>query len=109
MQNSERTLCVQKGYIDNSVITCDKIIETTKSILTKTVPIESIPANFNAKKLIWKMRTFYILVIFLLITMTLSIAVSISFFIKYRARQKHLLPFHNVNVEFKKLDVNNVF
>ena len=109
MQNSERTLCVQKGYIDNSVITCDKIIETTKSILTKTVPIESIPAKFNDKKLIWKMRTFYILVIFLLITMTVSIAVSISFFVKYRARQKHLLPFHNVNTEFKKLDVNNVF
>ena len=34
---------------------------------------------------------------------------SISFFVKYRARQKHLLPFHNVNTEFKKLDVNNVF
>ena len=55
------------------------------------------------------MRTFYILVIFLLITMTLSIAVSISFFIKYRARQKHLLPFYNVNIELKKFDVNNIF
>ena len=30
-----------KSIIDNSVIACDEFIETTKSIMTKTVPTNS--------------------------------------------------------------------
>ena len=63
-----------RGIIDDSVIACDRILETTKSI----------PTNFNEKKVICKMKNFYILLVFLLIPMTLLIAVSIYFFIKYR-------------------------
>lgn len=62
-----RKKCVKKGYIwnsakcarengkylgsiiDDSVITHDEIIETTKGILTKTTPKKSISTNFNKK------------------------------------------------------------
>ena len=57
--------------IDNSVITCDEIIDTTKTVLTKAVPTESTSTNF------------YILLIFLLIAKALLILVSI-YLIKYK-------------------------
>ena len=45
-----RKKCVKKGsIIDDSVITHDEIIETTKGILTKTTPKKSISTNFNKK------------------------------------------------------------
>ena len=41
--------------------------------------------------------------------MTLSIAVSLYCCIKkYPAKQKHLLPFHDINIKLKELDINNV-
>ena len=82
---------------DDSLIACDEVTETTKSILTKTIPTKSIPTNFNEKKGIYKLKMFCILLAFMLITMTLLIAVNIYFFIKYGAKQKHLLPFHDDN------------
>ena len=36
------------SIIDDSVITCDAIIEET--VLTKTVPIKTVPTNFNGKR-----------------------------------------------------------
>ena len=59
-----------ENIIDNSVITCDEVIETTKINLAKTVPSKSIPTNFKEKKVICKMEHYYILLSFLLITMT---------------------------------------
>ena len=49
-------------------------------------------------------KNLYILLVFLVITMALLIAVSLYFPMKYRAKEKHLLPFHNINIIFKKLD-----
>ena len=50
------------------------------------------------------MQNFYILLAFLLITIALLIAVSIyCYLIKYRAKQKHLLPFHVTNSELKEV------
>ena len=47
---------------------------------------------------------FYILLAFLLIIIALLIAVSIyCYLVKYQAKQKHLLPFHNTNNELKEL------
>ena len=47
------------------------------------------------------MQNLFILLEFLLITIALLIAVSIyCYMIKYRAKQKHLLPLHNTNNEF---------
>ena len=52
--------------------------------------------NFNEKNITCKTKSFYILLTFLLITITLLIAVSIyCYLIKYPAKQKHLLPFHD--------------
>ena len=56
--------------------------------------IKTIPTNFNEKNITCKTKNFYILLAFLLITITLLLAVSISCsLIKYQAKQKHLLPF----------------
>ena len=71
--------------IDDSAITCDEIIESYNE-----------ETNFNENKAICKMQKFYILLVFLLITLALSIYVSIfCYLIKYQAKQKHLLPIHN--------------
>ena len=66
------------SFIDDSLITCDKIIEE----------IKTIPTNFN-EKLTCKPKK-YILLAFLLITMTLLTVVSIEhYLIKYKAKQNH--------------------
>ena len=76
-----------------SANTCDKIIEEE----TKT-----ISANFNEKKTTRKTKNFYILLTLLFITIALLIAVSpYCYLIKYRAKQKHLLPFYDTNKELK--------
>ena len=84
--NPSTCICENRKYLasvmDDSVITCNEIIE------------ETVPTNFNEKKAICKMQKFYILVAFLSITLTLLVAVSIyCYLIKYQAKQKHLLPF----------------
>ena len=47
---------------------------------------------------------FYILLAFLLITITLLISVSLyCYLIKYQAKQKHLLPFRDTNNELREV------
>ena len=71
------------SIMDDSVITCDEIIDVEEK-------------NFDEKNITCKTQNFYILLAFLLITITLLIAVSIYYYlIKYQVKQKHLLPFHN--------------
>ena len=56
------------------------------------------------KNLTCTTQNFYILLIFLLITITLLITVSIyCYLIKYLAKQKHLLPFPYTNNELKEI------
>ena len=70
------------SIIVDSVITCDKIIEETKTVST----------NFNSKKVTYKTKTFYILLVFLLIIIALLIAVSIyCYLIKYQAKENKAL------------------
>ena len=84
--------------MDDSAIMCDEIIES-KYKETKTVP-----TNFNEKNITFKTQNFCILLVFLLITISLFIAVSIyCYLIKHRAKQKHLLPFHVTNNELKEI------
>ena len=86
------------SIIDDSVITCDQMIEETKTITR----------NFY-EKVACKTQNFYILLSFLLITIALLIAVSIyCYLIEYRVKQKHLLPFHVTNNELKELCINNI-
>ena len=61
--------------MDDSVITCDEIIE------------ESVATNFNKKKATCKTKNFCIFLAFLLITIALLIAVSIyCYLIRYKAK-----------------------
>ena len=67
---------------------CDEIIQGTKTV----------PTNFKERKGAFKTQNFYILLVFFLITIALLAAISIyCYLIKYRAKKKHLLPFHIKN------------
>ena len=84
------------SIMDNSVITCDDIIESYDNE-TKT-----IPTNFNEEETTCRTQRFYILLAFFIITIALLIAVSIyCYLIKYRANQKHLLSFQFTNNKLK--------
>ena len=83
--------------VDSAMI-CDEIIETYDE------ETKNISTNFNGKKLTCKMQKFYISLAFLLIAIVLLVAVIIyCYLIKYPAKQKHLLPFHNANNELKQV------
>ena len=77
---------------EDSMLICDEII---KSYEEETILIT---------KATYKTENFYILLSFLLITIVLLIAVSIyCYLIKYRAKQKNVLPFH-----FKDSELNEI-
>ena len=79
--------------MDDSAIMCDEIIELYDN-----------ETNFNGKKATCKTQHFYSLLAFLLITIGLLITVSIyCYLIKYRAKQKHLLPFHFISNKLKEI------
>ena len=62
--------------------------------------IKAILTNFSEKIITCKTQSFYILPAFLLITIALLIPVSINYYmIKYRTKQKNLLPFYVTNNE----------
>ena len=74
------------------MITCDEIKK------------ETVPKNFNQKKAPCKTQNFYISLAFLLIILSLLIAVRIyCYLIKYRAKQKHLLRFHDTSNNSKQV------
>ena len=75
--------------MDDSVITCDKIIDAAaKSYDEET---KTIRTNFNENKATCKKQICYILLAFLLIIIALLIALSIYYhLIKYRAKQKQI-------------------
>ena len=81
---------------------CDYIIDAeakSNDEETKTVPI-----NSDTKSITCKTQNFYILLAFLLIIIPSLIAVSIyCYLIKYRAKQKHLLPFHVTNNKLREI------
>ena len=86
------------SIMDDSAITCDDVIGSYDKE-TKT-----IPTNFKEKKAICKTQNFYILPVFLSITIALLIAVSIyCYLIKYQAKQKHLLSFHVTSNKLKEI------
>ena len=96
IQNTATCTCENVKYlgsiIHGSVITCEEIIEATK-----IVPTKSISTNF------------YILLIFLLITIALLIAVSIyCYLIIYRSKNNDLLPYREINNKLKEIDINDI-
>ena len=84
--------------MDNSAVMCDDVIESYDEAKSDE------ETNFNEEKATCKMQHFYTLLAFSFITIALLIAVTIyCYLIKYRAKQKHLLPFHFTNNELKKI------
>ena len=91
------------SIMDDLAITCDEVRESYDKD-TKT-----IPKKFNEKKAILKTQNFYILLGILLITTELLIAVRIyCYLIKYRAKQKNLLPFHDKNNELRRVIISMI-
>ena len=81
------------SIIDDSVVRCDEILESYNE-----------ETNFNERKATCKTQNLYISVAFFLITVALLIAVSsYCYLIKYRAKQKHLLPFNFTNNKLKEI------
>ena len=95
-----------RSIIDDSVITCDEIIEETKTIPTKSISAKTIPTKITSTKTVLTKCTstdFYILLTFILIIIALLIAASIyCYLIKYQAKQKPLLPCHYTSSKLKE-------
>ena len=86
--------------MDDSAIICDKIIELYAKLSWND---DDDKINFNGNKATCQTQNFYILLPFLLITIALLTAVSIyCYLIKYRAKQKHLLPFNFTKNKLKE-------
>ena len=65
---------------------------------------KTVSTNFNEKNIACKTQNVHIILLVLSNTIALLIAVSIyCYLIKYPAKQKHLLPFHNTNSELKQV------
>ena len=74
-----------------------KLLKKKQQIFKQTVT-----TNFNEKNAICKTKNFYILLDFLLITIAFSISIY-CYLIRYKAKQKHLLPFYVTNNELKEV------
>ena len=100
--NPSTCSCKNASYLasimDDLAITCDEVIEWYDKE-TKT-----IPTIFNEKKSICKIQKFLYFTCIFLITIALLITVSIYYYlIKNRAKEKHLLPFHDTNKELREV------
>ena len=103
---------------DNSVVMRYEILKNNKNYFKKTYSSkkyyhkhscnENITTNFNEKKVMCQLKSFYLLLTFLSITVILLISVSIYFIIKYWLKQKHLLSYYIANIKFEKSDINNI-
>ena len=90
------------SIIDDSVITCDEIIDAEAK--SNDEEVNTVPTNFNEKNVTCKTHNFHVLLASLLITIALLIAVSIyCYLIKYRPKQEHLLPFRVTNNELGEI------
>ena len=79
---------MKASIMNDLAIICDELIKSSDE------KIKTIPINFNEKNITCKTQNFYILLTFLLITITLLIVVSIyCYMIKDQEKQKYLLPF----------------
>ena len=83
--------------MNDSAIICDEVIESFNEEI-----------NFNEKKAICKTHNFYILLAFLLVTITLlTLLIAISIYYNLIIYQgKHLSPFHNTNNKSSKFYIH---
>ena len=97
--------CKDEKYLasnkNDSIIICDEVLESCNE------EINTIPTNFNERKVACKTQSFYILLVFLLVTIVLLIAASIyCYVIQYR--RQHLFPFHNTNDKLSKFYIDSI-
>ena len=102
--------------MNDSAIICNKVIDVDAKLSLKDSKVslkddddktKTIPTNFNEKKVTCKRQNFHILLAFLLITIALLIAGSVyCYVIKYRVKQKLLLPLHDTKL--KQAYINNI-
>ena len=86
------------SIIDDSEIASDEVIESNVE------EIKTIPTIFNEKIITYRTKNYYILLAFLQITIVLLIVVGIyCYLIKYQAKQKQLLTFHDWNNELREV------
>ena len=76
---------------------CDEIIGETKAIVK----------NFNEKKVTCTMKDFYILVAFLLITITLLTAVTFYCYLMKQQIKKVLRSYHDIS-KLKEINTKNI-
>ena len=97
-KNLEKMLCLLK------ILCLESIYYWWFVVPTKAALIKAGLTNLNEKRLICKMKFFYGLLTFLLITIVLLIAVSIyCFLIRYQANQAHLLSYHVTNMKLEEV------
>ena len=91
-----------ESIIGDSVTTCEKVIEATKTVPTKTATTKTVLTKRTS-------TNFFLSLIFLWITIALLIAFSIYFcLIKYRSKQKHSLPYHDTSNKKKEINFNYI-
>ena len=73
------------------------------SILIIDEDTKTVTASFNEKNVICKTKLLAILLVFLLITTELLIIIIYCYLIKYKQKQKHLLPFYITNNKLKEV------
>ena len=96
-----------ESIIDDSVITCDEIIDVGATSYDEETEIVS--TNFSNKKVIFKTKSFYILLAFLIIIIAFLISVSVYYYlIKSKPKQKHLLRYYVTNNKPIKNCINNM-
>ena len=103
MLSVKNVMHVKKCYLWNHATCSCKNEKYLASIMNDSaIMSDEIIELFD--KAAWKTQNIYILLVFLLIIMSLLIAVSIyCYLIKYQSLQKQLLPFHVTNNKFKKI------
>ena len=99
--------------MDYSTVLCEKVTASYDEDREATLYGETtIPTNFNEKKATSKTKMFYLLIIFLLVTIVLLINVSIYCYLKKTlSKTKKLLPFNFTNNKSKDiiLQIYNIY
>ena len=77
--------------MDDSIVRCDEIFEEEETKIITT--------NFNEKNAICKTQNLYILLAFLLIPITLLMAISIySYMIRHKPKQKYYFTNYTITI-----------
>ena len=102
-QNPRTRICENskflKSIVDESVVTCNEIINATDDIptnmtnVTNTIPTNvtsTVSINSGDKKVRYKMDSYILLALLLVIILLFMIAITCYHYTKYRSKQKRI-------------------